>query len=953
MNKDLHNKRHLYLSSHCQLYILPVYLVSCSYVWAVNTDAIIANGTVRTIENITLANGTNGNFIIEAKNGADLTATNVELNSSSIHGGGAWVDNSKLTAQGLQINVTGHRGAGLYLANSSVAAIDNMTITGQGSANGLVLDGSWSGMGSLAKADITDGTITIDSGEAIRVSAGELTLKNVSASTQGNSSYAVNVNSNAKVVIEGGDYFTQGAYSDAVWVASSDSSVTVDNATITTQGDRSIAVNAQRGRASVTNSTLEAQGENAYGLYTESQIQGDGLAVTTTGTGGAGMFTASGGQGRLNNSTIATYGKLAPGLLAYPGSKITANNVEVNTAGNKSFGVWSHAGTLDISNSLISTSGYGASGLFVNGYSSSLKNDVSLDNVMLHADQAQAIQVDTTNLVLEVKNSVLTGGNGQLMTVSNYEDALDPANNLYSDVTFSAVNSTLNGDISVSDPGNAVVVNLASGSVLTGAVTHTTSLVLDDSSRWNMSNSSSVGQLINNGTITFSDVNKFDTLTVTGNYLGDGGLLVMNSVLGDDGSPSNKLIVGGDVLQGTTRISINNLGGYGAKTVEGIEIVDVGGTSIGNFVKSGRIVAGAYDYDLVRKGESWYLTSQLTPVDPAPTPDFGSTAVVRPEGGSYIANLAAGNTLFMMTLHDRLGEPQFSDTLLSQREITSLWLRQVGGHNVWRDGSGQLKTQSNRYVAQLGGDVARWSTDGTDRWHVGFMTGYANSHSTTDNRVNGYHSKGSVKGYSVGGYATWYANQENHTGAWLDSWLQYSWFNNEVSGEKLAAEIYKSHGFTASLEGGYTWKTGQFWGSHGTLNEWFVQPQIQAVWMGVRADDHQEANGTRIQGKGDGNWMTRMGIKTWLNGHHMRDNVKQREFQPYIALNWLHNTRNFATKMDGIRVSQNGATNLAEVKIGLEGKINPRLNVWGNVGVQIGDAGYNDTAAIVGMKYNF
>ncbi|WP_250650994.1 autotransporter outer membrane beta-barrel domain-containing protein [Pantoea alhagi] len=812
MNKDLHNKRHLYLSLHRQLYILPVYLVSCSYVWAVNTDTIIANGTVRTIENITLGNDTNGTFIIQAKNGADLTATNVELNSSGIYGGGAWIDNSKLTAQGLQMNVIGHRGAGLYLANSSVAAIDNMTINGQGSADGLVLDGSWSGMGSLAKADVTDGTITIDSGQAIRVSAGELTLKNVSASTQGNSSYAVNVNSNAKVVIEGGNYSTQGAFSDAVWVASSDSSVTVGNATITTQGDRSIAVNAQRGRASVTNSTLETQGENAYGLYTESQIQGDGLAVTTSGTGGAGMFTATGGQGRLNNSTIATYGRLAPGLLVYPGSKITANNVEVNTAGSESFGVWSHAGTLNISNSLISTSGYRASGLFVNGYSSSLKNDVSLDNVTLRADQAQAIQVDTTNLLLEVKHSILTGGDGQLMTVSNYEDALDPANNLYSDVTFNAVNSTLNGDISVSDPGNAVAVSLTSGSVLTGAVTHTTSLVLDDSSRWNMSNSSSVGQLINNGTITFSDANKFDTLTVTGNYAGDGGLLVMNSVLGDDGSPSNKLIVGGDVLQGTTRISINNLGGDGAKTIEGIEIVDVGGTSIGNFVKSGRIVAGAYDYDLVRKGESWYLTSQLTPVDPTPTPDSEPPAAVRPEGGSYIANLAAGNALFMMTLHDRLGEPQFSDALLSQREVTSMWLRQVGGHNVWRDGSGQLKTQSNRYVAQLGGDVARWSTDGADRGHVGFMTGYANSHSTTDNRVNGYHSKGSVKGYSVGGYATWYANQENHTGAWLDSWLQYSWFNNEVSGEKLAAETYKSHGFTASLEGGYTWKTGQFLG---------------------------------------------------------------------------------------------------------------------------------------------
>lgn len=256
-------------------------------------------------------------------------------------------------------------------------------------------------------------------------------------------------------------------------------------------------------------------------------------------------------------------------------------------------------------------------------------------------------------------------------------------------------------------------------------------------------------------------------------------------------------------------------------------------------------------------------------------------------------------------------------------------------------------------MAQIGGDVARWSTDGTDRWHVGFMAGYGNNHSATHNQMSGYSSKGSLEGYSVGGYATWYANNEDQTGAYMDSWLQYSWFNNDVSGEKLATETYKSHGITASLEGGYTWKLGQFWGSHGSVNEWFVQPQAQAVWMGVRADDHQEANGTRMRGDGDGNLLTRLGIKTFLKGHHARDNDKQREFQPYLELNWLHNTRGFATKMNDVYISQSGAENLAEVKVGLEGQINPRLNLWGNVGVQMGDAGYNDSAAMVGMKYNF
>lgn len=57
---------------------------------------------------------------------------------------------------------------------------------------------------------------------------------------------------------------------------------------------------------------------------------------------------------------------------------------------------------------------------------------------------------------------------------------------------------------------------------------------------------------------------------------------------------------------------------------------------------------------------------------------------------------------------------------------------------------------------------------------------------------------------------------------------------------------------------------GEFAGSHGTLNEWYIQPQAQAVWMGVKANDHRESNGTRITSNGNGNVQTRLGLKTGL-----------------------------------------------------------------------------------------
>jgi autotransporter family porin len=233
------------------------------------------------------------------------------------------------------------------------------------------------------------------------------------------------------------------------------------------------------------------------------------------------------------------------------------------------------------------------------------------------------------------------------------------------------------------------------------------------------------------------------------------------------------------------------------------------------------------------------------------------------------------------------------------------------------------------------------------------MAGYGNDDSNSRSHVTGYRADGSVSGYSAGLYATWYQNDETRQGLYLDSWAQYGWFNNDVKGQNIQGESYDSSGITASLEAGYTHKLGEFTGSKGSLNEWYIQPQAQAVWMGVRADDHRESNGTRVSAEGEGNLQTRLGIRTYLKGHSKIDDGKARTFQPFVEVNWLHNTHDFGTKMDGVSVYQDGARNLGEIKTGVEGKLNDHLNLWGNVGVQVGDKGYSDSSAMVGVKYSF
>lgn len=279
------------------------------------------------------------------------------------------------------------------------------------------------------------------------------------------------------------------------------------------------------------------------------------------------------------------------------------------------------------------------------------------------------------------------------------------------------------------------------------------------------------GNLTNHGTLFTSVAGQAagSQLVVNGDYVGNGGNLIMNTVLGGGDSVTDKLIVKGDTI-GTTLVSVNNVGGQGADTLNGIELINVAGQSNGIC-----IVAGAYDYSLVRGtgtgDKNWYLVNDgIAPTpDPTPTPKPKPRPNIRPEGGSYVANLAAANTLFNTRLHDRSGETRYVDPVTGEALVSSLWLRQVGSHTKWRDGSGQLKTQSNSYVAQLGGDFLQWSSGGIDEGHLGLMAGYANSHSNTSFSRTGYDAKGSLNGYSVGAYATWFANKKEDTGLYVDS----------------------------------------------------------------------------------------------------------------------------------------------------------------------------------------
>lgn len=727
---------------------------------------------------------------------------------------------------------------------------------------------------------------------------------------------------------------------------------------------RGITANAMRDETQAKNTIVVGDrahivtiGDSSEGLRTGqsgSSIRlGDGATIETSGASSTGIYAASSSKTELgNNATITVNGVSA--------HAVYSTNATVNLGENATINVNNSAKAASYSKAPRGL--YAASRGAIN-----LAGGAAITMAGNHSNESYAISTETGGIV--------DGSAGGRFLIDGDLHAAGAT----------AANSSL------PQQNSAIKLNMTDNSLWSGAsyITSVTagtgviSLQMSDAT-WNMTNSSTLTDLtLNSGSVVnfgHADGEPWQTLTINEDFTGNGGKLVFNTVLNDDASETDKLKVLGNTA-GNAFVAVNNIGGTGAQTVEGIEIIEVAGNSDGTFEKAGRIVAGAYDYNVVQKGSNWYLTSFIPappdpedpdpvdphdpdpvdpdPVDPDPVdpiipePEIPVAPPVteqqyRPEAGSYLANNYAANTLFMTRLHDRLGETQYIDMLTGEKKVTSMWMRNVGAHTRFKDGSGQLKTQSNSYVMQLGGDLAQWSSDGLDRWHIGAMAGYANSQNRTQSSLTGYHSRGQVTGYSVGLYGTWYANDADKTGTYVDTWMLYNWFDNKVMGQEQATEKYKSSGITASVEAGYSFKLGK-----NERNSYWLQPKAQVVWMDVQADSHREANGTRVKDNTDGNLMTRLGVKAFINGHNAIDDGKSREFQPFVEANWIHNTQTTSVKMDDVSNDMRGTKNIGELKVGVEGQITPRLNVWSNVAQQVGDKGYSDTRGMLGVKYNF
>ncbi|EIA3213418.1 fibronectin-binding autotransporter adhesin ShdA [Salmonella enterica] len=536
----------------------------------------------------------------------------------------------------------------------------------------------------------------------------------------------------------------------------------------------------------------------------------------------------------------------------------------------------------------------------------------------------------------------------------------------------------LSGDGTIGEMGSQQAVNVASdatfggsnGTTVNGKVTNEGTLVFGDSEETGAILTLN-GDLINMGTLASgsSSSTPGNTLYVDGDYTGNGGSLYLNTVLGDDDSATDKLVITGDA-SGTTDLYINGIGN-GAQTTNGIEVVDVGGTSTSDaFVLKNEVNASLYTYRLYwnESDNDWYLASKaqsddddssgdVTPPDddsdvtPSDDGDDGGNVTPPDDGGdvapqyradigAYMGNQWMARNLQMQTLYDREGSQY-------RNADGSVWARFKAGKAESEAVSGNIDMDSNYSQFQLGGDILAWG-NGQQSVTVGVMASYINADTdSTGNRgADGsqFTSSGNVDGYNLGVYATWFADAQTHSGAYVDSWYQYGFYNNSVESGDAGSESYDSTANAVSLETGYRYDIALSNGNTVSLT-----PQAQVVWQNYSADSVKDNYGTRIDGQDSDSWTTRLGLR--VDGKLYKGS--RTVIQPFAEANWLHTSDDVSVSFDDATVKQDLPANRAELKVGLQADIDKQWSVRAQVAGQTGSNDFGDLNGSLNLRYNW
>lgn len=782
--------------------------------------------------------GGDGTVIVTGRDGAGNAST--WTNTDFLYVGGQGTGTLDILDGGVVTD------SGGYVGNDA-GSTGSVTVSGQGSW--------WNNLGNVVIGQGGDGTLDVLAGGRVSSETGYIGASldgvgvvtvsgvdgqgNASTWTQQNDLFIGDEGNGTLNVAHGGRVATNGrinignfgqgqiAISDGATVSGNDAIIGIGaygEALLTSAGSWTLAEQLTVGLGAQGVLRIEdgARVTSNQG-YVGANAGGDG-SVTVTGVGSSWEMTRY-------NLTLGNYGV---------GAMTIEDGARVLARGGVSLGMSDAAasGTLDV----LGTPG--ARGVLE---TSGILAGIGTAHVTLDGGIIRAIDDNETFFRNYGARQIVLGSAGGIIDTNGYDIGIAPemtgAGGLTKDglgtLTLNGVNSYA-GDTTVASgvlaAGAANVFSAGSAHMVLSGGT----LALDGFDQL-------VASLNNAGRVTLGRV-PGTTLTVAGDYTGNGGALEIATELGSDNSPTDLVVITGNSIlgSGTTLVSVINVGGAGgATTADGIRIIKVDGISdAGAFALAGPAIAGAWRYDLYQNGIAdpadgdWYLRSS-------------GLAPTLPVYETYPQVLLG--MVELPTLKQRVGARYWTEldgaAPAGSAAQSAIWARIEGA-------DGRLKAASSSSgVARfdIAGSLLQVGLDGQlaanaqGMWIGGLTAQYGRAGADIFSGLG--EGANVTTSYGFGATLSWYGE----SGFYVDGQAQIATLRSDLdaAGIGRVGDGIHGSGYALSLEAGR---------KIALDDGWSLTPQAQLAWSSVDFDSFTDRFGAVVSLKDGDSLKGRLGI---------------------------------------------------------------------------------------------
>ncbi len=683
---------------------------------------------------------------------------------------------------------------------------------------------------------------------------------------------------------------------------STDSISFTDNNSSTISGS-SIGIYSRNTGTGATSITVTGvvTGVGNTAIYSQNGATSTDLTILAVDVNGAvtGISGRNTGTGALTiTSTGTVSGTSQDGINARnSGTDLTITAAAVSGGRTAIFAGNTGSGSISVTTSGAVTGGTGA-GIATQGNAGAAVQINLSSGSTVSATSGTAITNDDSNATVSVKSGAAVNG---AISLGDGSDLLD-----FSGGDFSGVTLFDGGDDNSSGDGFVDTLRFGSSGSLNGAnvrnfekfeVVNNAVVTLTDNTltagdggagtgiftqsggvlRLNSGATSLNGNVSNGGTISAQNGSVGDMITVSGDFIGNGGTVMLDVQLGGDGSTTDILQIGGDT-SGTTFVSVNNIGGAGAQTINGIEIIQVSGTSGGSFTLNGTaqtssgeqiVVAGPFGYRLVKTGSGNFALSSLdasgNPIlvgaGAAAFETLPSVLLSMNRLRGYQARTASrlpagpsdGGTV------TRLTAPYGSGGDVLAYPNSPVWIELSGKRSDLTPVSseaGITSVKTNTYTISVGVDtILSELSNGTLYGGVGLIYGDASSTVRTDQGTSNIDTESLGLNLS----ATWL----DARGFYLDTQLQYNNNSSDVTDPTtgLAQDDIDSDQFAVSLEVGRPIEVNP-----GLV----LVPQAQLSYTTLDVDEFTDSSGNQVLFEDAESVLARVGLSAnkWFSSSH-------------------------------------------------------------------------------------